>query len=344
MKLGRLIFFALAMFILITCVFLYINSDYVVSMYEMRKNREAEESRAKYIESPRKDYCYVVDGKIFILDGNHMSAMDFDGNLLYERVLTADDAKMMGAGGYIFFVDDESKTMDIIDSENHLIMESEPINNINGLREIGDKIVLYSDDGLNFETRVFDDNLDPYLSFLSKDASIDLVPTKDGFKVLSLRRTENGLSSLFSKVNTKKEITSLFELSGYVPLRLFESSGGDILVTDKEVILIKNGEVDARRTYEDFYGMEKINKNYILIADGETIIMDDSLNAIKKVSSSGLDHIYKLDKELVIYGGREFKVVGDDGLLSSVETERDIEKIHYDGRIVVEFRNGFLIY
>ena len=59
MKLGRLIFFALAMFILITCVFLYINSDYVVSMYEMRKNREAEESRAKYIESPRKDLSLI---------------------------------------------------------------------------------------------------------------------------------------------------------------------------------------------------------------------------------------------------------------------------------------------
>ena len=55
-------------------------------------------------------------------------------------------------------------------------------------------------------------------------------------------------------------------------------------------------------------------------------------------------HIYKLDKEVVIYGGRESKVEGDDGLLSSVETERDIERIHYDGRIVVEFRNGFLIY
>lgn len=344
MRRGGLIIYGIFFFFVITSVFLYINSEYIISIYNQNRNDKSDEPVFEYIEAARKDYSYIKDGKIFTLSGDRMVAFDFSGGELYQRVMGNDGYSLMGANGYIFLIDEANGEMDIIDTENHLIMESEPINNVNGIKEMDDKIVVYTDDGLNFETIIFDENLDVHLSFLSKDASVSIASIKNGYKVLSLRRTQNGLTTLLTKVNLKKEIESLFELEGYVPVKLFSESNGDIIVTDKEVIVVKNSEVIARRVYNEFYAMEKIGKNYLLIADGETSIVDENLNIITSDSSNGLDHVFKIDDKVIVYGGRELKIYSDKGVIKSLQTERDIERIHYDGNIIVEFRNGFLIY
>ncbi len=344
MRLGRLIVYGIFAFLIITAAFLYINSDHIISLYNQKHSTKSDEPIFEYVEAPNKNYSYIYDGKIFMLSGDRMTAIDFNGEELYQRVLKNDGYSLMGAKNFVFLIDQANGEMDIIDTENHLIMDSEPVNNVNGLKTVDDKIVFFTDDGLNFETIIFDENLDPYLSFLSKDASISLTQLKDGFKVLSLRRTESGLTTLLTKINTKKEIESLFELEGYVPIKLFSNSKGDIIVTDKEVILIKGDEVVSRKVYDDFYAMEQLDKNYLLISDGELSILDDSLNTITKQPSNGLDHVFRVGNRVIIYGGREFNIIGDNGVIKSVKTERDIEKIHYDGHIVVEFRNGFLIY
>ncbi len=344
MKLGKWLFVLFFVLFVISSAFAFFYSEEIVSFINNKQDERENSLQYRYVELPYKEQVYVDNGKIFILNKSDFKAVDYSGKELYKRKLDHDKFRMIGVNGYIFLIDDSTNSTDVLDHENHLIFEEASYNHINSIKNIGKDIVIFSDDGLNFETAIYDDYMEEEISFMSKDAAVDLIKVKDGIKIFSLRRDSGGLSAVFGLLNEKKEINLILELEGYVPIKFYVDGKADILVTDREALLTRGGVVEKKLSYNNFMGFEKLKDNYIILADGNYTIVDNNFNIIDSGEVKGLDNIVQSNDHAYIYGGREIKKIGDDGLIEEIKTEHDIERIHISNGLIVEFRNGFLIY
>lgn len=334
----------LTLLFLITGVFGYVYMEEIVDYVRVHRIKSDEGPLNSYLEVVDKTHVYVRDQRIFTLSKQNFRAVDYEGNEVYKRVLPTEQYRLMGAGDFLFLMDNEKGDMLVLDTENHLLREFENMAAVNGVRSLGKGFVLFSEDGVNFVTTIYDEDLQEVLNFSSKNATVDVVQDKGAFKVLGLERTEGGLSTYLTRVDKTKNTELLLDLKGYIPLRLQTTKEGDLVATDKELIFLRDNEIEATISYEKFHGLEKLDKHFLLFADQTMKILDSIGKVIHEETLPGFDQMCSMGKKALLYSGRIFYVVGDEGIERKEQTDRDILRMYGEQRPIVEFKNGFTIY
>lgn len=326
---------------IITALFLYIHLEDVVDFYQFKQTEKAPVTEFKYIEVPSQGESYVYQNVIYTLNKNRFTGIDFDGQVLYERILESDNYKITGVKDFIFLISPE-KTI-VLDDENHLVKEIEG-EEIDGITPIvGDRFVVYSRNDGNYKATVYNYDFEIVKEYIQKDATIDVGVKKNYIEVLNIKKTEQGLSTVLNKIN-ERESKTILELSGYVPFKFYNTKDGYLIATDKELVYYDGENVEGKIPYEGFRGLYNLDKNYCLFADNVLYILGPDMSIIKKEELSGFDRIKKLSNKVMIFTNREFLIVDDTGIIKRVKTERDIIDMYGEDRPIVKFRNGFIIY
>lgn len=327
---------------LITAAFLYIHLEEVVDYYSLKQSEKAPVNDFKYIEVPSQGESYVYKGVIYTLNKNRFTGIDFEGQVLYERILETDHYSMKGIRDFIFLVSPENTI--VLDDENHYVKEIKGDEQIDGIVPIvGDKFVIYSRKDGNYKASIYDYNFELVHDYVQKDATIDVGIEKNYIEVLNIKKTEKGLSTVLNKIN-ERESKTILELAGYVPYKFYNTGKGYLIATDKEVVYYDGNNVEGKIPYEGFRGLFNLDKNYCLFADNILYILGPDMSIIKKEELSGFDRIKKLSHKVMVFTNREFLIVDDTGIIKRVKTERDIIDMYGEDRPIVKFRNGFIIY
>lgn len=342
MSLFRKFFRGFFVLFLITAAFLYIHLEDVVDFYTFKQSEKAPVTDYKYIEVPSQGESYVYNNVIYTLNKNRFTGIDFEGQVLYERILETDHYSMKGVRDFIFLIS-PGHTI-VLDGENHLIKEIKGEEEIDGITPIvGDRFVIYSRTDGNYKASIYDYNFELVDEYVQKDATIDVGIEKNYIEVLNIKKTEKGLSTVLNKIN-ERESKTILELSGYVPFKFYNTKSGYLIATDKEVVYYDGKNVEGKIPYEGFRGLYNLDKNYCLFADNILYILGPDMSILKKEELTGFDNIKKLSNKVIIFTNREFLIIDDSGIIKRVKTERDIIDMYGEDRPIVKFRNGFIIY
>lgn len=330
---------------IITAIFVFVYMKDIVLFLKSNKNTE-EVANFKYLELRERNFSYIYNDTIYTLYKNKFIGYDFEGKIKHQRVLDSDNYILKGINDKIFLYDNEKSKLIILSSENVLLKEFDYIYAIDGIKSLGDDYVLLYQDGYNYKTMILNDRLENIFDVGSNSSSVDVNKiNRDTYNFLYLSSTDNGLKTIISKISDDKSEEVEFELSGYIPYKFYVDGNKVVIATDLGLVFLNKYKVANKFDYENFGGFYRLDDSYVLYADGKIVYFDISGNIKNEEEIDGLENLVKINDDLlVLYGGRDFYKLDKNGIKSHTQTDRDIFNIYGNKNIVVEFKNGFMIY
>lgn len=346
MRIGRFFAALFAGVLLITLLFCLIYLEDVVAYYRNSHQDAPDVPVYQMLETTEKGDTYVFQDTIFTLYKNDLRSARAGEDWQSRRMLESEDYKMTGIGDMLVLYQPKTGHLLVLDVDNHLLEELDSVGTIQGIRPLGDGFALFSKEGANFKITVFDREVRDIFHARSKDAPVDIATSgKNAYDVLYIERSSEGLSMRLVRIGRSDGSESpKLDLGGYMPLRLMHFGDATMIATDQELLLQEGDHIQPVLRYETLQGVTGVGKYVYCLADGKLRVLSESGAMILEEDLPGHDRLAVVGSRVVVSSNRELILYRDGKQDGVITTDRDVQNVLGNEYIVVEYKNGFLLY